>query len=225
MQAKVADVSAREFFSQIADPDVFCGGGSVAALAAAGAAATALLVMRLNVKRRSNIGSRDDIQQAIADTEAAIEAFHAAADDDIAILGELLNAQRAARSGGSSDDYLVALTSAAESPLRMAERIALLLDTIATQLPISTRFTVSDLGAAAVLAEGACRAALLTAEVNIAMLGEADGIDAGLVQTLEDRRAGVRTRVVERSVMIEGVTRALMLGTTPPAAELGQGQA
>ena len=225
MQTKVADLSAREFFNQIADPDVFCGGGSVAALAAAGAAATALLVMRLNVKRRSNAGKRAEIQQAIGETEAAIDAFHAAADDDIAILGELLTAQRAARSGGSSDDYLAALTNAAESPLRMAERIAILLDTIATQLPISTRFTVSDLGAAAVLAEGACRAALLTAEVNIALLGDADGVDAGMVRNLEDRRAGVRTRVVERSVMIEGVARALMLGTPPPAAELGKGQA
>lgn len=212
MQPQVAGLPAREFFDQIADPDIFCGGGSVAAIAAAGAGATALLVMRLNLKRRSNAGVRDAIQQSIADTETAIDAFYAAADDDIAILGELLVAHRAARSGGSQGDYLAALTDAAESPLRMGERIVLLLDTIASQLSISTRFTVSDLGAAAVLAEGACRAALLTAEVNIALLGEAEDADSAAVQALEHRRAAIRTRVVERSVTIEDVTRAMMLG-------------
>src|SRR6187402_2812226 len=99
MQTRVADRSAREFHHQIADPDIFCGGGSVAALAAAGAAATALMVMNLNVRRRSNAGRRDEILDAIATTEATIDGFHAAADLDIAILDELLVAHRAARSG------------------------------------------------------------------------------------------------------------------------------
>lgn len=215
MQAKVAELPAREFFDQIADPGVFSGGGSVAALAAAGAGATALLVMRLNLKRRSNAGIRDTIQRAVVETEAAIDAFHAAADEDIAILGVLLAAHRAARAGAGQDAYLAALTDAAESPLRMGERIATLLETIASQLSISTRFTVSDLGAAAVLAEGACRAALLTAEVNIALLGEADGVDCGTVQSLMQRRTEIRARVIERSGKIEDITRAMMLGVQP----------
>ena len=213
----VADQSARDFFNQIADPEVFSGGGSVAALAAAGAGATALLVMRLNLKRRSNAGIRDDIERAIDETEAAIESFHAAADEDIAILGELLLAQRSLKAGGDRADYLAALTKAADSPLRMGEQIAALLDAIASQLSITTRFTVSDLGAAAVLAEGACRAALLTAEVNIALLGETEGVDLENVKGLDDRRAAVRTRVLERSVMVEGVARAMMTGV-----ELGE---
>lgn len=211
VNSNVADSSAREFHCKIADPDVFCGGGSVAAIAAAGAAATALLVMRLNVKRRSNAARRAEILNAITATEAAIEDFHAAADTDIAILNELLIAHRSARSDGNQAGYLSALTRAAESPLDMADNIATLLDTIATQLPISTRFTVSDLGAAAVLAEGACRAALLTAEVNIALLEEAGGADADVVERLKQRRTQAGATVVERSVMIEGVTRAAML--------------
>ena len=209
---KVAESSSRTFFDQIADPDVFCGGGSVAALTAAGAAATALLVMRLNVKRRSNAAIRDEIQRAIEETEADIEAFYAAADDDIAILDELLIAHRAARAGGDQAGYLTALAKAADSPIRMAERIADLLATIDAQLPISTRFTVSDLGAAAVLAEGACRAALLTAEVNIALLGEADCADQDEVQQLERRTSEVRQHVVRRSASIERTTREMMLG-------------
>jgi glutamate formiminotransferase/formiminotetrahydrofolate cyclodeaminase len=212
MPGDVAADSIGAFHRQIANPEVFCGGGSVAAVTAAGAAATALLVMRLNVRRRSNAAMRDQIEQAIVETEAAIARFHAAADTDIAILGELLDAQRAARSSGDRLPYIAALTKAAESPLAMCDEISALLETIATQLTISTRFTVSDLGAAAVLAEGACRGALLTAEVNIALLADADDADREVVRNLEERRATVRTRVIEQSVMIEGVTRAMMLG-------------
>jgi formiminotetrahydrofolate cyclodeaminase len=151
MQSSVAERPAREFHRQIADPDIFCGGGSVAAIAAAGAAATALLVMQLNVRRRSNAARREEILHAIAKTEAAIDDFHAAADEDIAILDELLAAHRSTRSGRSQADYLAALTKAAESPLAMGDGIAALLETIESQLSISTRFTVSDLGAAAAL--------------------------------------------------------------------------
>lgn len=213
MQTRVADRSAREFHRQIADPDIFCGGGSVAAITAAGAATTALLVMQLNVRRRSNAGKREEILDAIAETQAAIDAFHDAADLDIAILNELLAAHRASRSGGDQAGYLAALTRAAESPLSIADGIAALLETIESQLSISTRFTVSDLGAAAALAEGACRAALLTAEVNIALLGEADGADASTVRQLEARRTAVLAKVVDRTAMIEDTTRAMMLGT------------
>lgn len=218
MRTRVADATARAFIDQTADPAVFCGGGSVAAVTAAGAAATALLVLRLNVKRRANAGFRDEIERAIATTEATIDEFLAAADDDIAILAELLAAQRDLKSGGSQGAYLTALTNAAESPLRMAERIATFLDIVAAQLPISSRFTVSDLGAAAVLGEGACKAALLTAEVNIALLGEADGSGPVVVRALEARRAELRSRVVERSIQIEGLTRAMMIGSQSAGA-------
>lgn len=212
MSVRVVDTPIRTFHARIADPEVFCGGGSVAAVTAAGAAATALLVMRLNAKRRSNASVRDVIELAIADTERAVDAFGAAADEDIAILDDLLTAQQATRSGHGHADYLAALARAAESPLRIAERVVELLDAIAGQLSISTRFTVSDLGAAAVLAEGACRAAFLTAEVNIALLAEADGADPEIARALETRRAETSERVSERTRAIERAARAMMLG-------------
>ena len=170
--------------------------------------------MRLNVKRRSNADRRDQIQAAIAKTESHIDAFYKAADDDIATLDELLETQRAMRSGGSQDDYLHALRKAAESPLHMAEMIVELLDAVADQLSISSRFTVSDLGAAAVLADGAGRAALLTAEVNIALLSEADGADVKAAHAMERRRADLRQRIVDLSDDIESVTRRVLQGAS-----------
>lgn len=212
MQRQVADLSARQFNDQIGDPDIFCGGGSVAALSAAGAAATALLVMRLNVKRKSNADQREQIQAAIDRTASMIDDFYAAADSDITTLDELLATQRAMRSGGPKSDYLAALTRAAESPLHMGELILGLLDAIEGQLAISTRFTISDLGAAAVLAEGAGRAALLTAEVNIALLGEADDANTDVTTEMDRRRNDIRQRISDQSARIEETSRMVVRG-------------
>jgi glutamate formiminotransferase/formiminotetrahydrofolate cyclodeaminase len=206
-----------EFFRRVADPDIFIGGGSVAAIAAAGAASTALLVLRLNERRRSNQDRRDAVRAAIVQIEALVDDFYAAAAADIAILDELLAAQRGLKAGDDQAAYRSALIRAAESPIGMAERIAELLDVVAGQLELATRFTVSDLGAAAVIAEGACRGALLTAEVNIALLRGTAGTQPDIPQSLERRRRELRERVVARSLTIEEATR-WMIG----ASETGE---
>jgi formiminotetrahydrofolate cyclodeaminase len=117
----VADLPAITFNQRIADPEVFCGGGSVAALAAAGAGATALLVMRLSLRRKRNAGLATEIQRDIQMTEQIIERCYAAADADIASLDELLAAQRAAKETGDQRRYLAALEAAAESPISMSD--------------------------------------------------------------------------------------------------------
>lgn len=203
MKIPAARMSARDFHAKIADPDVFCGGGSVAAIAGAGAAATSLLVMRLNLRRKRNAVHFARIQHDIERTEAIEEACYLAADADIEILDRLLEAQRSLKRGGERSDYLDALAASARSPVEVAEIIARLLDHIESQLGISTRFTVSDLGAAAVLAAGACRAALLTAEVNIALLADAPDCDESIVASLDERRAAVFDQVRKRADDIE----------------------
>ena len=63
-------------------------------------------------------------------------------------------------------------TRAAEEPIRLATEIALLLEIVRGDVSRASRFTVSDLGAAAALARGAAIASLLTARVNVALLRE-----------------------------------------------------
>lgn len=203
----VASLSSVEFNDQIADPAVFCGGGSVAALTAAGAGALTLLVMRLNERRRSNAERRPEIQLGIERVTGLIDGFYRAADSDIAILDTLLGAQRSLKSGGERRSYLDALAAAAGSPIALSDGIAALIEEIAVQLPIATRFTISDLGAAATLAQGACRAALLTAEVNLAILRDAPDSDPSTVQALEQRRASVYTTVLAAADEVEAITR------------------
>jgi formiminotetrahydrofolate cyclodeaminase len=208
VQHPVADLPARRFFEQTADPAIFSGGGSVAAMTAAGAASLALLVMQLSERRRTNADRRAEISAAIGRVEQLRDRCFAAADADIACLDRLLIAQRGLKTGGARSVYLTALAAAAASPIELADTAIALLDEIAAQLAPATRFTISDLGAAAVLADGAARAALLTAEVNIALLRDAADSDAALVQDLEQRRSTAYLRARHVADRVEASTRA-----------------
>lgn len=168
MAETVASLSARSFCTQIADPDQFSGGGAVAALTAASAAATALLVIRLADRRKRD--QVDGSRSPSAALEALIERFFEHADADLRVLDELLKAQRQMKTDGERSAYAGALHAAALAPLDFADDIVVLLDLINDGLPGATRFTVSDLGAAALLAQGAGGSALLTARVNVALL-------------------------------------------------------
>ena len=76
-------------------------------------------------------------------------------------------------------------STAAKTPSDICQHCHRLLEIIEKQLPIASRFTVSDLGAAAELAMGAIRGAILTTDVNIALLREEPGCDPGEIDALE----------------------------------------
>lgn len=209
MEMDSARLSVECFHESIADPDVFCGGGSVAAITVAGAAATALLVMRLDLKRRANREQIGAIDASAQRTREIIATLHALADADIAALDVLLDAQRAVKEGavGAEDRYLDALAGAARSPLAIGDVAVELLLMIERELERAARFTVSDLGAAAALIEGACRAAFLTVEVNLALLRDADGSDPAATEAIDARRATLLRAVIELTASIESTTR------------------
>ncbi|MCO5175562.1 MAG: cyclodeaminase/cyclohydrolase family protein [Thermomicrobiales bacterium] len=207
----VSSLPALEFNRRIADPDVFCGGGSVAALACAGAAASALLVFRLSYRRKSNADRRDEITAAIDALESLTERFYADADNDIASLQALLDAQRESRQTADRVPYFAALRRAALTPIAIAEGAIALIEHVIPHLPIATRFTISDLGAAATIAEGAARAALLTAEVNIELLRD-DSDSVAVADELRARWDSARQRVSALVSDVERATREAVLG-------------
>jgi len=211
-QSRVVDMPATTFHEMVSDPDVFVGGGSVAAVTGAAAGSTALLVMRLNARRSSLIQQRPAIERAIHETQRIITACEEAADEDIRILDDLLLAHRSERATGDRTGYTDALTAAAESTLHISELLEELLGVIDGQVELSSRFTVSDVGAAAVLAEGACRAALLTAEVNVALLLERAPADSTHVRSLGERLRDLHSRAAELGKDIEARTRIRLRG-------------
>lgn len=139
------------------------------------AAATAELVATLSLRRRSVAPRRAELERIRDGLRDLQRRFLAAADRDVAVLAELLAAQRAARpdSAGGADGATArrrALIAATETPLALARDGLELLRLVRAALPFAARFTVSDLGAAAALAQGAIEAALLMSEVNLALL-------------------------------------------------------
>jgi formiminotetrahydrofolate cyclodeaminase len=206
-----AELSAREFNRRVADPERFSGGGSVAALVGAQACAVALLVGRLSARRRANAALRPALEAANARLSAVEEQFFRAADHDLAILDQLLEAQRGLRGGGARAAYVEALEAAARSPLELAAQCVEVLELIAAQTPAASRFTISDLGAAAALANGACRAACLTALVNVALLRE-ETPPAASAAALAAREQELRQLAAQLTAAIEAQVSATIAG-------------
>jgi formiminotetrahydrofolate cyclodeaminase len=102
-----------------------------------------------------------------------------------------------ARSVGDRAELQAALQAAAESSIEIARLAGEVCSIADSQIPHASRFTVSDLGASSALARGAVTAALLTAEVNVALLRdlatEDDSITERLRKSIADIDASVAT--------------------------------
>jgi methenyltetrahydrofolate cyclohydrolase len=177
IQTPIQTQSVRNFHLQVADHDVFCGGGSVAAVTASSAASLMILVLGLSARRRANAPIRHGIETSIARAQEIQEEVLREADADMHVLQALLEEQQKLEPGGDRSAYVQALVSAASVPLSIARNTLELLEITEEMIGSASRFTVSDLGAAAGLAIGAIRAATLMSEVNLALLaneGDAD---------------------------------------------------
>jgi formiminotetrahydrofolate cyclodeaminase len=162
---------------QIADPELPVGGGAMAGITLAGAAASAELVVRFAARRKANAPHRDEIEEILCEIQSLRPRFLTGADQDLDALTSLLTAQRAVKQAGipaereeARERLHQATVHAAAIPIELASSALTLLRLIDRALPFATRFTISDLGVAAGLANGAIAAALLTSDINIALL-------------------------------------------------------
>jgi len=210
------DQSIRRFIAGLADPNLFSGGGAVAAVTLAESLAITRLVVTLAARRRSLANRRPELESLLAALEGLEPSLLGAADRDMAALASLLDAQRAARfatpeqRAAAQAEVATALGRAAVVPAETAEHALELLRLIRRAVPFATRFTVSDLGAAAALASGAAEASLLMCEVNLALIGnDADFAD------LHARVAGIRQQAPAIAGEVVELTRARISGALP----------
>jgi formiminotetrahydrofolate cyclodeaminase len=96
-----------------------------------------------------------------------------------------------ARSVGDRAELQAALQAAAESSIEIARLAGEVCSIADGQIPHASRFTVSDLGASAALARGAVTAALLTAEVNVALLRDLAVEDHAITEQLSKSIADI----------------------------------
>lgn len=197
----LADRSLRDLVRQVADPAQNAGGGVVVGITLAGAAASAELVLRLAVKRKSLADRRDEIAQLLEKVAADRRTFEESADEDKVAFEELVAVQRSVKQLPESEAaererrLNAAYVRAASVPLSLARAALDLIRNTEAGLEFASRFTVSDIGAAATLAQGALEAALLTVSANLAYIDEATATETQ-AEMAEIRREA--TTITER---------------------------
>lgn len=146
----------------------------------AAAAATGEFVVALSRRRKSLADRRDELDALLTSLQQLRQRFLDGADQDIAVLTTLLSAQSRARRAETETERAraeaevhEALITATKTPIALSEAGIELLGILKEAVALATRFTVSDLGAAAALAQGAIEAILLMGEVNLALLAGA----------------------------------------------------
>jgi glutamate formiminotransferase/formiminotetrahydrofolate cyclodeaminase len=200
------------FVSRVAAPTPTPGGGSVAAHAGALGAALAQMVAGLTVGRKKYAAVEAEMQ-ALAVRAAALrrELVGLVARDADAF--EQVRAACARPAGGDAggdadadavraraDAVRAALLHAARVPLETARAAAQVAELAATVAERGNANAVSDAAVAALLAEAACRGAVLNVRINIAALDEA-GAAEGAALASEARAcldaAAVHARLAE----------------------------
>lgn len=210
----LADQSLRDLVRQVADPARNAGGGVVVGMTLAGAAASAELVLRLAVKRKSLADRRDEIAILLERVASARRTFEGSADEDKAAFEELVAVQRSVKqlpeSEAAQADRLrnAAYVRAASVPLLLARAALELMQNAEAGIEFASRFTVSDIGAAVAMAHGALEAALLTVSANLAYVDE--GTAASTQEemlALRNEAAAITQRVLRDATAMIGAKK------------------
>lgn len=200
------NLPARTLFDQVADPAHNSGGGVVAGVTLAGAAASAELVLRLAARRKSLAGRADEITGLLNQIVAYRSSFEGSADRDIAAFSELVETQRAVKPLRDQDPdevrrrLQVAYVHAANVPLGLAREATEFMSHVEKGLEFASRFTISDLGAAAALARGAIDAALLTVDANLAYIDDDRAVELrNSAASIRRSASDISDRVIKRA--------------------------
>ncbi|WP_084525657.1 cyclodeaminase/cyclohydrolase family protein [Nocardia vaccinii] len=163
------------------------GGGAVAALHAAQAAALVAMVARYTT-RAKDAANRPVIDRIIAAADAARERSLALADADAEAftavgaaykLPKETDAERTAR----AEAVNAALITAARVPAAVVAEADEIISLAADLLPIGNPNVVTDIGAAADAARAAATSSQLNIAINVASMGEGEGAEFAPVLT------------------------------------------
>ena len=148
------------------------GGGSAAALAAGLGAALVAMTCRVTDKHAGAAPSVSPLGELAEEADSLRRRLTALANDDARVYSDVIAARRlpVPERGTAVQD---ALKRATEVPERLAAESRHVLALCERIAPCARASTLSDLGVAAILADGALRAGALTARTNLA--GIADG--------------------------------------------------
>jgi formiminotetrahydrofolate cyclodeaminase len=168
----LADLSLDEFLNRTAQRSPSPGGGSVAAAAGALSAALARMVAAYSTPKDAAASMQPGWAHLIQRLHRADELLRALISRDAAAY-TAMSAARPKRGAAATPQYEQAVLAALAVPLEIAaacSEVLAVLDDFKSQ---ANRFLHSDLGAAAVIAEAAIRAARFMVWVNVPELTDA----------------------------------------------------
>jgi formiminotetrahydrofolate cyclodeaminase len=149
------------------------GGGSAAALAAALGAALVAMTCRVTAKHAGGAPSVVPLEKLAEEADALRRRLTALANADARVYSDVIAARRLpVPQRGTAVQH--ALERATEVPERVAAESHDVLALCERIAPCARASTLSDLGVAAILANGALRAGALTARTNLAGIADGD---------------------------------------------------
>lgn len=166
------DHTVRAFLDQLASKEPVPGGGSACALAGATAAGLVSMVCNLTVGKRRYKAVESTLQDVLAQSEIHRSRLMQLLEDDTQVYNRVMSAYRMPAGTGAErasreEAWQAALFDAATVPMAIARECLGVLALAETAGRVGNPWAISDAGAAALLAEGAARAAGLSVEVNL----------------------------------------------------------
>lgn len=199
-----------DFIERLSSGDPVPGGGSVAALQVAMAAALLAMVSNLTLGRKKYADVQERVQKILAESLSLRDRAVQLVDDDVAAYTEVSTALSLPRGDDSERErrrvaLQEALKGAALPPLDTM-RVAASVLRLATELVnIGNRSAISDVGSAALAARAGYHAARLNVEINLSTVTDREWKSAMLLEVGEipepesfEQRVVAATEVVIR---------------------------
>lgn len=183
-------------FAKLAASDApFPGGGGVAALTGALAAALCSMVCNLTVGRKKYAAVEGDIRAALAQAERLREKLLALIDEDAVCFGPLAKAYAIPKHDPARGAVMEqALHTACTAPMDMMRCCCEVVELLETLLEKGSAMLVSDVGVGAELA----RAALVSSSMNV-FINTGSMRDAAVRQALEQEADGMLIAFIPRA--------------------------
>lgn len=192
-----------DFLDQVADRTPTPGGGGVTGLAGALACALAHMVAAYSVNKKTDSAVRTQVETMAARLRRAGQLLRALITQDAEAYARMTEAAASrrhepARTDGGQAAYADAVLAAAAVPMEMAAVASNALATMDEFKSIASRYILSDLAIAAVLADATARACSYTVRVNAREVSETEA-NARLLSNVDD----ILTHCVRRRESIE----------------------
>lgn len=189
------------FISAVAAPTPTPGGGSVAALAGALAAALGQMVAGISKTKKAHAEHAARLEAHASELARLAEQLKAAIDQDARSYEAVLAAYRLPQGSDAEKqerqrEVAAALRHAAEVPLAVAEATARVLEHLNQLVAITSASLVSDIRTARAMAQASVRGALENVEINLKALDDED-----YVARQRQRVASLETRLAETDLV------------------------